>query len=117
MILGRFSLWTVRCAFSNRLAGALLSAVLCSSSTQATLERPAGMRITSFYHGTKKVWQTSESEVIFGRAEEKLSVTLDLSPDLSVSRVHGRIWQMDGSCWIEDLDSSGGTFLNGNEIK
>jgi adenylate cyclase len=75
------------------------------------------MRITCLYQGTKKIWQTSESEVIFGRTEEKLPVTLDLSPDLSVSRVHGRIWQADGSCWIEDLDSSGGTFLNGNEIK
>ena len=75
------------------------------------------MRITCLHHGTKKVWQTSQSEVIFGRAEEKFLVTLDLSPDLSVSRIHGRIWQADGSCWIEDLDSSRGTFLNGKEIK
>jgi adenylate cyclase len=75
------------------------------------------MRITCLYHGTKKVWQTSESEVIFGRSEEQLPVTLDLSPDQSVSRLHGRIWQAGGSCWIEDLNSSRGTFLNGNEIK
>jgi len=31
--------------------------------------------------------------------------------------VHGRIWQEEGLCWVEDLNSSRGTQLNGVEIK
>jgi adenylate cyclase len=75
------------------------------------------MRITCSYHSTKRVWETSESEVVFGRAEEQDLVALDLSPDPRVSRIHGRIWEEDGSLWIEDLDSSRGTLLNGASIK
>jgi adenylate cyclase len=75
------------------------------------------MRITCSHLGTQKVWETPESEVLFGRAEEKWPVILDLSPDQKVSRLHGRIWEEAGSCWVEDLNSSRGTLLNGNEIK
>jgi adenylate cyclase len=75
------------------------------------------MLITCSYLDTKRVWETSETEVLFGRAEDKWPIPLDLSPDLRVSRVHGRIWEEDGACWIEDLNSSRGTRLNGTEIK
>jgi len=75
------------------------------------------MRITCSYLGTQKVWETPESEVLFGRAEDKWPVILDLSPDQKVSRLHGRIWEEGGSCWLEDLNSSRGTLLNGVEIK
>jgi adenylate cyclase len=75
------------------------------------------MRIVSSYHGTERVWETPETEVVFGRAEEKLPVVLDLSPDQRVSRLHGRIWLEDSLYWIEDLNSSRGTLLNGVEIK
>jgi adenylate cyclase len=75
------------------------------------------MRITCSYCDTKRVWETSETEVVFGRAEEKWPVILDLSPDPRVSRLHGRIWEEAGLCWIEDLNSSRGTQLNGVEIK
>ena len=75
------------------------------------------MRITCSYRDAKKVWETSEKEVIFGRSEEKLPIILDLSPDQRVSRMHGRIWEEDGLCWVEDLDSSRGTQINGVEIK
>jgi len=75
------------------------------------------MRITSLYRDRQKVWETSETEVIFGRSEEKLPIILDLSPDQRVSRMHGRIWEEDGLYWIEDLNSSRGTQLNGVEIK
>jgi len=75
------------------------------------------MHITCSYRDKVKVWQTSEPEVVFGRAEEKLPIMLDLSPDQRVSRVHGRIWEEDGLCWVEDLKSSRGTQLNGVEIK
>jgi len=75
------------------------------------------MRITCSYRDADKVWETPETEVVFGRAEGNWPVVLDLSPDQRVSRLHGRIWEEDGSCWIEDLNSSRGTLLNGVEIK
>ena len=75
------------------------------------------MRIISVFQEAKKVWETSEREVVFGRSEEKLPIILDLSPDQRVSRMHGRIWEEDGLFWIEDLNSSRGTLLNGVEIK
>jgi adenylate cyclase len=75
------------------------------------------MRITCSYHEKQRVWETSESEVIFGRSEEKVPVILDLTPDQRVSRMHGRIWKEDGIYWIEDLNSTRGTQLNGVEIK
>jgi adenylate cyclase len=75
------------------------------------------MRIVSNYFGAEKVWETPETEVVFGRAEEKLPIILDLSPDQRVSRLHGRIWQEGNLYWIEDLSSSRGTKLNGIEIK
>jgi adenylate cyclase len=75
------------------------------------------MRIVSSYSGTKQNWQTSEKEVMFGRPGEKSGRVLDLSPDQKVSRLHGRIWQDNGSFWIEDLNSGRGTLLNNVEIK
>src|SRR5271154_1404012 len=75
------------------------------------------MRINCSYKDTQKVWQTSEAEVIVGRSEEKGLIILDLTPDQRVSRLHARIWETNGVCWIEDLNSSRGTSLNGVEIK
>jgi adenylate cyclase len=75
------------------------------------------MRITCSYLGRQKVWATPETEVLFGRAEEDSPIILDLSPDQRISRVHGRIWEEAGTFWIEDLNSSRGTRLNGHEIK
>ena len=75
------------------------------------------MRITCTYRDTHKVWQTSEAEVIVGRSEEKGLIILDLTPDQRVSRLHARIWETNGICWIEDLNSSRGTSLNGIQIK
>jgi adenylate cyclase len=75
------------------------------------------MRITCSYQDENKVWETREKEVFFGRAEENWPVVLDLSPDQRVSRLHGRIWEEDDLCWIEDLNSTRGTLLNGLEIK
>ncbi len=77
----------------------------------------SAMRISCSYGGTQKVWETPETEVVFGRAEEQCPIILDLSPDQRVSRLHGRIWEEDNCYWIEDLNSSRGTQLNGIEIK
>jgi adenylate cyclase len=75
------------------------------------------MRIICTYRDKHKVWETPEKEVIFGRADEKSAVMLDLSPDQKVSRLHGRMCEENGTFWIEDLKSSRGTQINGVEIK
>ena len=75
------------------------------------------MRIVSSYRDAQRNWESSEREIMFGRAGEESSSVLDLSPDKKVSRLHGRIWQEDGSYWIEDLNSGRGTLLNAVEIK
>ena len=75
------------------------------------------MRITCSFQDHQRVWETAEAEVVFGRSDEKLPIILDLSPDQRVSRMHGRIWIEDGQFWIEDLNSSRGTQVNGVEIK
>ena len=75
------------------------------------------MRIATSYHGTQRIWETPEPEVLFGRAVDKCAVVLDLSADQRVSRLHGRIWEQDGTVWVEDLNSTRGTKLNGIEIK
>jgi len=75
------------------------------------------MRIVSSYRGTERVFETPKSEVLFGRPDDKEHIDLDLSPDLKVSRRHGRIWEENGQFWIEDLNSSRGTLLSAVEIK
>jgi len=75
------------------------------------------MRILCLFREAQKVWETSDTEVIFGRAEGRRPIILDLSPDQRISRTHGRIWEEEGRCWIEDLNSAGGTKVNGVEIK
>jgi adenylate cyclase len=75
------------------------------------------MRIACSYRGRPRVHTTSEKEFVFGRAEAKFAIGLDLSPDPKVSRLHGRIWYERRAWWLEDLDSSHGTRLNDREIK
>ena len=75
------------------------------------------MRIICLFRGGQKIWETPDTEVVFGRSEGKLSAVLDLSPDQRVSRIHGKVWEENGSYWIEDLNSSRGTRINGVEIK
>ena len=74
------------------------------------------MRILATYRGTEKTWQTDNAEVVFGRTKEKAAEIFDLSPDQKVSRVHGRIWHERGSYWVEDLGSTHGIRLNGEEL-
>lgn len=75
------------------------------------------MRITCSYRGKKFVKENAEADFMFGRAEDKFPIGLDLTPDLKVSRLHGRIWFEGDAWWIEDRNSSRGTRLNDIEIK
>jgi len=75
------------------------------------------MRIIATYRGTEKVWiATCGTEVVIGRTREQTAGVFDLSPDQKVSRVHGRIWEEDGSYWVEDLNSTRGVRLNGEPL-
>lgn len=61
-------------------------------------------------------------EFVFDDAQEKISIgrrsTNDVCiPDLSVSGNHARITRQAGVCWLEDLNSTNGTFVNGQVIQ
>jgi adenylate cyclase len=75
------------------------------------------MQISHSYQGQERQFDAGKRDFIFGRAEGKSSIGLDLSPDPKVSRRHGRIWLEEGQWFIEDLNSSRGTRLNGRDIK
>jgi adenylate cyclase len=46
-----------------------------------------------------------------------VEVELDLTPDDSVSRPHACIWVEHGKYWIEDLGSTHGTLVSGEQIR
>jgi class 3 adenylate cyclase len=52
-------------------------------------------------------------DIIIGRHEAGANVDLDLRFDHLVSHIHARLWVGDGGCWIEDLGSRNGTYING----
>ena len=54
---------------------------------------------------------------IIGRSAEGFMPDIDLTPNLSVSRRHAKIWQEAGAYWIEDLGSRVGTLVDGVQIK
>ncbi|HMF12948.1 MAG TPA: FHA domain-containing protein, partial [Gemmataceae bacterium] len=55
--------------------------------------------------------------LVIGRSVPSAPVDLDLTPDTAVSRRHARIWLEGGQHWIEDLNSTAGTLVNGVPIK
>jgi len=52
-------------------------------------------------------------EISIGRGED---VDVNIVFDTLVSRSHARIWKIRGICYIEDLGSTHGTFVNGTSI-
>jgi pSer/pThr/pTyr-binding forkhead associated (FHA) protein len=63
-----------------------------------------------------------EQTITFGRPDSKRDFvpTVDLTPDhgvlLGVSREHARIRRMDGEFFVEDLNSSNGTWVNDMQL-
>jgi adenylate cyclase len=66
--------------------------------------------------GESASFATEHESIVVGRAAEGVRVDLDLGADDNVSRRHARITCRAGKCWVEDLGSRGGTWLNGNAI-
>lgn len=75
------------------------------------------MRIAYSYQGTERALDFEATQVVIGRPKPGVKIDLDLTPDKAVSRPHARIWMEDGHCWIEDLNSTGGTRICGEEVK
>ena len=75
------------------------------------------IRILYSYQGKQRIFERQAAQVIIGRRKEDIAVDLDLTPDVAVSRLHARIWVEEGQYWIEDLGSTRGTQVSGEEIK
>ena len=67
------------------------------------------------YHqdGDDRLVLRSGSAVVLGRGEQADLVMRDRT----LSRRHTRISLLDGNVWVEDLDSTNGTFINARRIK
>jgi adenylate cyclase len=75
------------------------------------------VRIHFTYNGKSAVFDKQIEKVIVGRPKENVTVELDLTPDESVSRPHACIWIEGDQYWVEDLGSTRGTLVSGEEIK
>lgn len=70
----------------------------------------------------RKVSLSADREILVGRLDAahgifpELDLTTDGGLDEGVSRRHARIYARDGTCFVEDLDSTNGTFLNGERV-
>src|SRR5271156_7073853 len=75
------------------------------------------MKIAYKFAGKESVIECESQQIVIGRPKYGLSVDLDLTPDQGVSRPHARIWIDGEKYWIEDLNSSNGTTVDGKQIK
>lgn len=61
---------------------------------------------------TGKMYKIQRGETLMGRSPK---VDLQLQ-DVGVSRTHARLTRMGDACYVEDLQSANGTFLNGERL-
>lgn len=65
---------------------------------------------------------SADREILVGRLDSahgifpELDMTTDGGLEEGVSRRHARIYMRDSTCFVEDLDSTNGSFLNGERI-
>jgi len=74
------------------------------------------MRIIHSHAGKESTFDTTKRKVVIGRSKDP-EIDLDLTPDKAVSRSHASISAEGTRYWIEDLNSTRGTLVNGEEIK
>src|SRR5262249_25674749 len=82
----------------------------------APIERCPIVRLRYIFNDIEKIFDEPREAVVFGRRRHGIHVDIDLTPDLSVSRPHARIWQEDGRYWVEDLGSANGTTIDDKPI-
>lgn len=71
------------------------------------------MKIKIAFEGSRREVDIDKDEVIVGRPNPFIQPDVDLTPDVTVSRTHARVYERDGWHWIEDLASKYGTLVNG----
>jgi pSer/pThr/pTyr-binding forkhead associated (FHA) protein len=54
-----------------------------------------------------------DREITFGRAA---GCTVSVPDDAYMSQVHARVYMSEGDVFVEDLDSTNGTFINGERV-
>jgi len=70
----------------------------------------------------RKVLLSADREILVGRLDAahgifpELDLTTDGGLEQGVSRRHSRIYTQDGAYYVEDLDSTNGTFVNGERL-
>jgi len=70
----------------------------------------------------RKVLLSADREILVGRLDAAqgifpdLDMTADGGLELGVSRRHARIYTRDGTCFVEDLDITNWTYLNGERV-
>ena len=70
----------------------------------------------SYLSAPEKRFETEAASVTIGRPSRDWAVDLDLNPDGTVSRRHARVTYEADGYYIEDFNSLGGTWVNGQKI-
>jgi pSer/pThr/pTyr-binding forkhead associated (FHA) protein len=74
------------------------------------------IRVT--YRDKLRVWEIDAPRIIVGRVYGPAKVVdVDLSPDRRASRIHARITRESDDIFIEDLNSTSGTLVSGDQIR
>lgn len=90
-------------------------------SATETVNKPLNIEVDVLNTG-RKVLLSTEQELLVGRLDAAHGIfpELDMTPDggleQGVSRRHARIYAREGTCFVEDLDSTNGTFLNDERV-
>jgi len=75
--------------------------------------RPGGLTLRlESERGSRSTFEVTKAGATIGRGPES---TIQLA-DLSVSRKHARITYKQGSYWLSDLGSMGGTWIDGTKL-
>ncbi len=71
----------------------------------------------------RRIMLSADTEILFGRLDAahgvfpEVDLTAEGGLEDGVSRRHARIYKREGHLYLEDLDSTNGTFLNGDRLE
>lgn len=75
---------------------------------------PAQRRLTSIMRGSSECISLENLPCVLGKMSECSDVVLQ---DKSVSRMHAKIFEENGELYLQDLNSTNGSFLNGLQLE